>query len=169
MNVYATILLLSTIAIVQSTGMPHVAIMGVKPNLMLLVVISWSLLRGIKEGSAWGFIGGLILDIFSSAPFGVSTLAMLAVSLLAGLGEMGIFHTHIGLLLLVAFLATPVYHLIFLSLLQIVGWPVAWMDSLLKIILPSTLINMALMPLVYGAMRWLCRRIVGERIKLAGD
>jgi len=169
MNIYATILLLSTIAIVQSTAMPHVAIMGVKPNLMLLVVISWSLLRGIKEGSIWGLVGGLILDTFSSAPFGVSTLAMLAVSLLAGLGEMSAFRTHIILPPLAAFLATPIYHLIFLSLLQIVGWPVAWIDSLLKIILPSTLLNTALMPLIYGAMRWLCRRVVGERIKLAGD
>ena len=63
MNLYAAILLLSAVAIAQSTVMPHLTIMGVKPDLMLLAVMSWSLLRGSEEGLVWAFIGGLALDL----------------------------------------------------------------------------------------------------------
>ncbi|HIC94541.1 MAG TPA: rod shape-determining protein MreD [Anaerolineae bacterium] len=155
MNVYAAILLLGTVAIVQSTAIPHLAIMGVKPDLMLLVVMSWSLLRGGEEGLVWAFIGGLALDILSGAPFGASTLALMAVSFLSGLGEVRIFRTHIVLPLLTAFFATLVYDILFLLLLQMSGWPVAWLDNLVKVILPSALLNVALSPLVYQTLRWL--------------
>ncbi len=157
MNLYAAILLLGTVAIVQSTAMPRLAIMGVKPDLMLLVVMSWSLLRGGEEGLVWAFIGGLALDILSGAPFGASTLALMAVSFLSGLGEVRIFRTHIVLPLLTALFATLVYDVLFLLLLQMSGWPVAWLDNLVKVILPSALLNVALSPLVYQALRWLHR------------
>lgn len=167
-NPYVTILLSIVIALLQSVAMPHIRIMGVKPDFMLLVVVSWSLLCGIREGSLWGFIGGLSLDIFSSAPFGVSTLALLAVGSLSSLGGMSIFRTHIVLPPITALFATSVYYLIFLALLQMMGWPVPWAESLLKVVLPSVLLNAALMPLVYGAVRWLYHKLTREGIRLAG-
>lgn len=103
---YLIVPLLVVIAVVQSTVMSHLTIAGVKPDLTLLVVISWSSLRGAEEGVLWGFIAGLSLDVVSGAPFGVSTLAMLIVSFLSGLGEVNIFGTHIALPLITVFFAT---------------------------------------------------------------
>jgi len=167
MNLYAAILLLGAVAIAQSTAMPHLTIMGVKPDLMLLAVMSWSLLRGSEEGLVWAFIGGLALDLLSGAPFGASTLALMAVSFFSGLGEVRIFRTHIVLPLLTALFATIVYDLLFLFLLQMSGWPVAWLDNLVKVILPSALLNMALSPIVYQILRWL-HRATGKPSLLGG-
>jgi len=155
------------VSLVQTTAMPHLAIAGVKPNLMLLVVISGSLLYGLKGGSIWGFFGGLGLDVFSGAPFGVSTLALLVIGFLASLGEKSIFRTHLAFIPLTALIATPVYHLVCLSLLQVMGWPISWTDSLIRIVLPSALLNTALMLPVYGAMNWLHRRLAQAEIELA--
>ncbi|MCK4449775.1 MAG: rod shape-determining protein MreD, partial [Anaerolineae bacterium] len=136
MNIYVTILLLIAIVIIQTTAMPHLTVMGVKPDLMLLMVISWSLLRGAQEGAIWALVGGIGLDLVSGAPFGTSTVALVALSLVAGLGELSVFRTHIALPLIATLIATLAYDLFFLLLLYAEGRSIAWTDSLTKVVLP---------------------------------
>jgi rod shape-determining protein MreD len=163
-NIYASILLLISVALIQSTVMPHLTLWGVKPDLMLLVVISWSLLRGAREGIVWGFIGGLCLDLLSGAPFGLSALALLIVSFFSGLGEATVFRTYIMLPLATVFVASLIYDLIFLLALRTLGWSVAWLDSFIRLVLPASLLNVLLTPLVYPTMRWLHRKTGQEEI-----
>jgi rod shape-determining protein MreD len=144
--------------------MPHLTILGVKPDLMLLVVISWSLLRGAKEGMVWAFIGGMGLDLVSGAPFGTFTVALVALSILAGLGELSVFRTHIALPLIATLVATLAYDLFFLLLLQMRGCSIVWADSLTKVVLPSILLNMLLSPLVYRTLYWLHRKTGPEEM-----
>jgi rod shape-determining protein MreD len=163
-NIYASILLLISVALIQSTVMPHLTLWGVKPDLMLLVVISWSLLRGAREGIVWGVIGGFCLDLFSGAPFGLSALALLIVSFFSGLGEATVFRTHVILPLATVFLASLAHDLIFLLVLKTLGWPVTWLGSFIRLVLPASLLNVLLTPLVYPTMRWLYRKIGREEI-----
>ena len=144
--------------------MPHLTIMGVKPDLMLLMVISWSLLRGAQEGMIWALIGGIGLDLLSGAPFGTFTVILVILSLLAGLGELSVFRTHLALPLVVTLIATLAYDLFFLLLLQMRGASIAWADSLIKVVLPSTLFNVSLSPLVYKALYWLHRKTGREEM-----
>ena len=164
MNIYATILLLIATVIIQTTAMPHLTIMGVKPDLMLLMVISWSLLRGAQEGVIWALVGGMGLDLLSGAPFGTSTVALVALSLLAGVGELSVFRTHIALPLIATLIATLAYDLFFLLLLHMQGCSIAWADSLIKVVLPSTLFNVLLAPFVYKALYWLHRKTGREEM-----
>jgi rod shape-determining protein MreD len=163
-NIYAAILLLGTTAIIQTTAMPHLTILGVKPDLMLLMVISWSLLRGSKEGMIWALLGGIGLDLLSGAPFGTSTVALVILSLVAGLGELSVFRTHIALPLIATLIATLAYDLFFLLLLYAQGCSIVWTDSLAKVMLPSTLLNVLLSPFVYKALYWLHRRTGPEEM-----
>jgi rod shape-determining protein MreD len=158
------VLLLIAIVIIQTTAMPHLTIMGVKPDLMLLMVVSWSLLRGAKEGLIWALIGGIGLDLLSGAPFGISTVALVLLSLLAGRGELSVFRTHIALPLIATLVAALLYDLFFLLLLQMRGASMVWADSLVKVVLPSTLLNVALSPLVYKALYWLHRKTGPEEL-----
>ena len=144
--------------------MPHLTIMGVKPDLMLLMVISWSLLRGAQEGMIWALVGGIGLDLLSGAPFGTSTVALVTLSLVAGLGELSVFRTHIALPLIATLLATLAYDLFFLLLLSTGGRSIAWTDSLIKVVLPSTLFNVLLSPFVYKALYWLHRKTGREEM-----
>jgi rod shape-determining protein MreD len=164
MNIYITILLLIAIVILQTTVMPHLSVLGVKPDLMLLMVISWSLLRGAEEGIIWALVGGIGLDLVSGAPFGTSTVALGVLSLVAGLGELSVFRTHIALPLIATLVATLAYDLFFLLLLYVRGCSMAWADSLIKVVLPSTLFNVLLSPFVYRALYWLHRRTGPEEM-----
>ncbi len=144
--------------------MPHLAIMDVKPDLVLLMVISWSLLRGAQEGVIWALVGGMGLDLVSGAPFGTSTVILVALSLLAGLGELSVFRTRIALPLIATLIATLAYDLFFLLLLYAEGRSIAWTDSLTKVVLPSTLVNVLLSPFVYKALYWLDRKTGREEM-----
>lgn len=152
------------IALIQSTAIPRVVILGVKPELMLMAVASWGLLRGTKEGMVWALIGGGCLDLLSGTSFGMLTIALLMVSFIAGMGESSVFRTHIVLPLVIAMATTLVYDLIILVVLDITGHPVAWLDSLTHVVLPSALVNTLLMPLVFWPLQWLHRKTWREEM-----
>jgi rod shape-determining protein MreD len=152
-TIYLVIPFLVAVALLQTTVMPHLAIRGVFPDLTLLVVVNWGLLRGTREGMIWGFIAGFAVDLFSGAPFGAATLSLMVVSFLSGLGEATVFRARFVLPLIAMFAATIIYDLLFLFIVWISGQPVAWTDSLWRIILPSALLNAVLTPIVFIALR----------------
>jgi rod shape-determining protein MreD len=164
-TIYLAIPLLVLVAIIQATIMPYLAIWGVFADLPVLFVVSWSLLQGAGEGVIWGFIAGLAIDLLSGAPFGAATLSLLGVGLFSGLGQATVFRSHVALPLVVMFLATVVYNLIFMLILQIAGQPVAWLESLFRIVLPSAALNTLLMPLFFGLARLLHRRFVRQEME----
>jgi rod shape-determining protein MreD len=164
MTAYLTFGFLLVLALLQSTTMPHITVLGVHPDLMLMAVASWSLLRGAEEGMLWALIGGIALDLFSGARFGVATLSLLIVGFLSSLGQRNVFRLDLVLPILVIPLATLVYNGVTLALLDVLGWPVHWGESLVRVILPCVLVNTLGMPIVYLILRVLHRRTGREEI-----
>ena len=165
MTIYLVIPLLAVIGLLQATVMPRLAIWGIFLDLPLLIVVSWSLLRGSREGLVWGFVAGLMVDLFSGAPFGAATASLMAVGFLAGFGEAAVFRNPFlppG----VMFLATMVYDLLFLLVVRISGDAVEWLSSLFRIIAPSALLNALLTPVILGVMRALYGRFKRDGVGL---
>ncbi len=153
--------LLTGVALVQSTLLSRVDVLGGRPNLMLLVVLVWTVVRGIDEGLVWAFVGGLILDLLSGGPLASMALALLAAAYLAGqsLGEeMGLQMVR---LIILTVLGSMVYHLVLLFVLDWSGRTVDWGFSLLRVAGPSVLLNGILAPFVLPLLTWL-ERATGE-------
>jgi rod shape-determining protein MreD len=144
--------------------MPLLTVANIKPDLVFLVIVSWSLLRGSEEGVVWGFFGGLFLDLLSGGPPGVSAIALMSMSLLTGWGEMNLFRGHFLLPLAVIPVGTIIYYMVFLILLGMLGQALPWGQSFLRVMVPAAFINLALMPFVHGAMRWLHHKTRREQI-----
>jgi len=162
---YLFVALLLIVALLQATFLPQLKILGVKPELMLLSVLSWSLLRGAEEGLVWAFLGGLMLDLFSGGPLGASTLALLAVSFISGLIEPAVAHTSFLLPLVVALGGTLLYQGLFLSVVQLTRGTVLWGNSLFQVTLPSLAVNTLFMPVVFQALAWLDRKTSRPEIR----
>ncbi len=165
MTIYLVVPLLASAAILQATIVPHLAILGVFADLPLLVVASWGLLRGAKEGIVWGFVAGLAVDLLSGAPFGAATLGLIAAGFLSGLGQVTVGRTHLALSAVVVFLATIAYDVLFLLVIQISGGAATWVDSLVRLILPSAVLNAVLAPVVFLFLRWLSNRLRREEME----
>ena len=50
--------------ILQSTLFQYLALAGIVPNLLLIVTLSFGLMRGRREGMLVGFFSGLLIDVF---------------------------------------------------------------------------------------------------------
>jgi rod shape-determining protein MreD len=157
-NLYLVVPLLLVVALFQATALPALKVLGVKPELMLLTVLAWSLVRGVEEGLFWAFVGGLMLDLFSGGPLGASALALLVVSFLSGLTEGSVTRTGFLMPMVMALLGTLLYQVVFLLVVQIARGSVPWADSLFQVTLPSLVVNALLMPVVFYALAWLDRK-----------
>lgn len=166
MNLYVTFPLLTAVALIQTTFLARVSVLGARPNLMLLVVLIWAVVRGIDEGLAWAFIGGLILDLLSGGPLAGMALSLLAGAYLAGqsLGQ-GIGSRAARLVILTA-LGAMAYHLVLLIILDWSGHTVDWGFSLLRVAGPSVLLNAALAPFLLPLLTWLEQATGEDRLAI---
>ena len=163
MSIYLVVPMLAFIAVLQATVVSRIRVWGVFPDLPLLVVVGWGLIRGRREGLVWGFVAGTVVDLFSGAPFGAATLPLMAVGFLAGLGTAHVFR-NLLLPLVTIVVATLVYDLLFLFVVRISGLKVEWLDSVLRIIVPSAILNALCTPVVVGSMRLLYNRFRREEV-----
>jgi rod shape-determining protein MreD len=63
----------------QSTALSYIEIINVKPNLPLLLIVSYAHLRGDMGGAAFGFVSGLLQDLLFGRVIGLyAMLGMIA-------------------------------------------------------------------------------------------
>jgi rod shape-determining protein MreD len=78
-------LVVVTALLVQSTVFADLRLLGVRPELMYLVTISFALLEGPNEGAVVGFTGGLAQDFLLNVPKGITALTLTLVGYTVGL------------------------------------------------------------------------------------
>lgn len=70
--IYAMILIINLI--LQSTLFEYIAIIGIKPNTAIIIIVSIAFMRGETEGAAIGFFAGLLQDSFFGPFIGIHAL-----------------------------------------------------------------------------------------------
>lgn len=69
---------------------PYIRVAGAQPHLVLLLGVVLTVGLGLEAGLAWGFVGGLALDVLAQRPLGSTAFAMLlVVGVAAILGRIG--------------------------------------------------------------------------------
>ncbi len=147
--------LLPLLALVQTSLSSHLLVAGTLPNLMLIFVVNWGILRGPDEGMLWGFMGGLCLDVFSSWPIGTNTVALVLVTSVVSLGGGTFIRTHTLLPPAAVFAGTILYYLVALFILESTHHPVDWLAAIRDVVVPASLYNAVLNIPGY----WLTRRL----------
>src|SRR2546421_4395356 len=70
--------------LLQVTLAPNLSVAGAFPNLVLLVVVGWTLVAGPGSGLRLALAGGLLLDLVAPGPFGLHALALATAAYAAG-------------------------------------------------------------------------------------
>lgn len=73
--------------VVQHCLLPGLQIHGARADLMLLMVVVTALEVGPRRGAQWGFVVGLVVDLFVTTPFGLSALTFTLVGYAVGLAK----------------------------------------------------------------------------------
>ena len=68
----------------QSTVFQYIEILGVRPNTTLIIIVSYSILRGDVEGAILGFFAGLLTDVYFKSYIGMYALICMLIGYLCG-------------------------------------------------------------------------------------
>ena len=159
MNPYLAVPFLLIVSLLQSTLAPRMQIGAVWPDLPLLVVTSWALLRRPAEALAWAFLCGIVVDLTSSGPFGGTTLGLMLAAWIAGQMADGPLRWRTFLPIVTAFVCTLADHAVYGLMTLLVGQPVDPADALLRVALPAAVYNAALSWPIYRLLAALDQRI----------
>ena len=77
--------IISICFVLQTTTFQSISIANIAPNLMIIVVAAFGLMRGKTEGMYIGFFSGLLVDIFCGFYLGIYALLYMYVGYLTGL------------------------------------------------------------------------------------
>lgn len=163
MSPYLVIPLLALVALVQTTLIPLFFPGPVRPDLMLMLVVGWGVVNEKGQAALWGLTGGILLDLMSGTPFGLHAVSLGAIGFLADTLQSNFFRANILIPLAAIFVATLMVDVAQAAALQLFGYPINWAYATLNVILPTAILNTALMPLMYWGLRRL-DRVVRPRL-----
>ena len=160
----AAILAVSVALVLQASLFSHLAIGGVVPDLVLLVVVAAALAHGSEVGLVLGFGAGLLLDLAPPADHvaGRWALALVVVGYVAGRVRRDAQPTAGTVLATVAassFIGTSVFALTGLVLQD----PAIGFGELLEVVLVGVVWDVALTPLVMPPLMAMFRRLEPDR------
>ena len=155
---YAFILYLLAF-IVQSSLLQNVSILGVAPNLLLLLTIALSFLFNERYGMIFGIIFGLISDLLFSQVIGVSALSYFLVALSVSSIKKYLYRDNIFSILFISAVGTIFYNALVWSISSIFGGDIGPLYALYKQPIAVVYNSLIMLPFYW----FLVRKVIGYR------
>ena len=116
-------LLLATLIglILQSTYFEGLKVAGLKPDLVMLIVVFYAVQQGAKKGAFFGFAAGLLEDVFAAKFLGIHAVIKAVIGFAAGMLEKRVYKENIFAPAFVSFLATFVQEAGYIIIRQLAG------------------------------------------------
>lgn len=145
--------LLLTAAVIQTSLLPAVGITGIRPDLLLLVVVAVALREGALSGLRIGFAAGLLTDLLVlQAPAGLAALVWTTVGFTVGSARPYLASDSLSAPILIAFssalLATFGYGLLTLLLGDERGSPALLFQGSVGVAVVTTIVAPVVLPVV---------------------
>ena len=116
-------LLLFLALLIQTSWADTIAVFGVKPDMVLLLLVYVGITGGQIEGTVFGFASGFLLDVYDPQAMGINTLANSVVGFTVGYSAIGVVSEDIRAQAVIIFLASllrDVTYFVFASITQAV-------------------------------------------------
>ncbi len=153
--------LLSAAALMQSVVGPSLPLVRGRPDLVLVVVLAWSMLRGSGEGAFVGFLGGVLLDSVVYTPFGINAALFGLIAYCSGLPEVNAYRGNLPYFFGLTALATVVYHTLYFLILQALGNSMPPLFETYATAIPAAILNAILVAPTFVVCRRLVRALAG--------
>lgn len=143
-------LIASLVAVVlQIVVAPVISFSDVVPNFLVALVIVLSIVRNPDTTYLYAFVLGLLSDLFSQTPLGLTPLLLLVASFVLSRAFEALDRDSITMACIAAAITSFVFEIIFAIVLLIVGYSTSFFDLLLYRALPIGLYNTLLCIALY--------------------
>lgn len=144
------LLLLGAALVLQTTMLDYIAVTGVKPDLVMLLVVFNGFLLGTREGAFLGFAGGILEDLFSGSYIGLNALSRMVAGYLAGAAGERLYRENTLIATGVTFFSTSVGLTVNYLLLLYLDIHIPPFYALLRVVLPAAIYTAVLAPFLFG-------------------
>lgn len=135
-------------------------------DLMLLVLVAWSLQARGTSPWIWAAVAGLMVGFVSATPLGIPILGYLLVTLIARLFRRRVWQTPIFSMFVVTFLGSLITQGLTMGALIFTGTSLPIFDSLNLVVMPGTLLNLLLALPVYAVITDLAQSVYPEEVEI---
>jgi len=150
-NTFKWIMWFLVCVVLQSTLVPHISILSIKPDLLLLILFIMSTKAGVMAGVYVGFFLGLGQDLFSPEILGQNALAKTIVGFFAGLFNERVIRMDPvtqAVLIIIVFLLNDTLVMI-VQMVKTGGEPHILLGELLMVTLPRAVYSLLLATLPF--------------------
>lgn len=149
MRIWALLITLVLALAFQTALAPDISPWGLIPDIILLIVVAYSLLKGPIYGMLLGIIGGFATDLIGGGLIGVHALSKMVIGLLCGVLEKTIFKDSLLVPAIAAGVVTLLHDLIAFLVMISFGHKQSLLFHLVRYTLPLTVYHMVLAPAIY--------------------
>jgi hypothetical protein len=145
--------LLAFVVILQSAVVSQMSLLAGYADLMLVILAALALKAEAASAWMWAILGGIMVSFVSGMPWPVTMIGYLFVVLLAQLLKQHVWQAPLLAMFSVIFLGTLSMNLLAVLVLNFLGTPLPFGDTVGLIILPSVLLNLLFSIPVYAVVR----------------
>jgi rod shape-determining protein MreD len=158
--------LLAILAILQSVIFNDLTLLDGRPDLILLTVVAWGINGRSREAMIWGLLGGLFLDQLSGIPLGTSAIILIIIAYLVSFTEGRFWEANFLMPMGVMMLFSLLYHFLNIVIMWVLGKPMDLTFLIVRVILPSTFLNLILALPVSQLIRSLSRSLYPPEVSI---
>lgn len=152
MSYWVGLPLLILAALIEVSVLPLFRVYGLQPNLLLVLLVVWLIVRGANEAFILAPIAGVVLGLVDGAPVGTALIGLAPLAFLqevrgSQLREGG-FISAVGFTILMSLF----YNYAHLVVFTIAGDSGEWLVATTRIILPTVFLNVVILLPLYGLM-----------------
>lgn len=156
--------ILGSLLILQTAVFSQLPLLRGTTDLVMVAIIAWSLQKSVKTAWQWGIIGGLLVSLSTALPFGLPIIGYLLVIGMALLLRQRVWQVPILAMFVATFLGTLITQALAIVVLRFTGTPLAWLESVNMITLPSMLLNLVVAIPAYALLGDLARWLYPEEL-----
>jgi rod shape-determining protein MreD len=166
MGGYLSLPILVLAIALQTTAVPQVRLWDGGPDLVFLCVLAWSVHAPLEESVAWALVGGIMQDLMSVAPVGLSSIGLIVIVFAVNRLARQVHGVGMILLLGLAVAGSFFQQTVIWILFAVLGFNVDLLDDFGFVIIPTIIYNLALILPVYVVLRFVQRRTAARRVTL---
>lgn len=136
--------------ILQLTVFNFIKVAGVKPDLILIIIIFNALLNGSKDGAVLGLIGGLLQDLLTGQFIGLNALSKAATGYIFGFAGRKLYKENIIIPILSLLVGSLINDAIFYFLASFINLGIPFIKAIQSKMIPAAIYNCCLSPFIYG-------------------
>ena len=141
-------------ALLQAASIEQFRIIGVAPNVMLVLLVAWTVVRGLDDVLPMIAVAGVTLGLVGLQTPGLMLLALLPIAALGAVRELHIIHSDLLLVLGFAVAASLMYESIMLVSVALTGGARDILVGVRHDVVPAAIVNLAITPPIYFIMRF---------------